>query len=67
MSVQALGAELAVEAFDVAVVGGFSGAGEVKHDTLVVGPQVEVVEGAGHFMAWDNPSGLARAISAALS
>ena len=42
MSVQALGAELAVEALDVAIVGGFSGPREVKHDTLVIGPQVEV-------------------------
>jgi len=42
MSVQALGAELAVEALDVAVVRRLARPGEVEDDALVVGPQVEV-------------------------
>ena len=42
VGVQALGAELAVEAFDIAVVGGFARPGEVEHNALVIGSQVEV-------------------------
>ncbi len=42
MSVQALGAELAVEALDVAVVRRLARPGEVEDDALVVGSQVEV-------------------------
>lgn len=42
MGVQALGAELAVETFDVAVVGRLASPGEVEHHALMVGPQVEV-------------------------
>ncbi len=42
MGVQALGAELAIETFDVAIVRRLARPGEVEHDTLVIGPQVEI-------------------------
>ena len=35
------GAELAVGAFDVAIVGRLSWPGEVEHDTVVIGPKVK--------------------------
>ena len=36
--IQALGAELAVETFDVAVVGRLAWSREVEHDALMIGP-----------------------------
>ncbi len=42
VSVQALGAELAIKTLDVAVVGRFAWPREVKHDTFVIGPEVKV-------------------------
>lgn len=42
VGVQALGAELAIETLDVAVVRRLARPGEVEHDTLVKGPQLEI-------------------------
>ena len=42
VGVQALGAEFAIETFDVAVVRRLAWPGKVEHDTLVIGPQVEI-------------------------
>ena len=42
VGVQTFGSELAVEAFDEGVVGRFAGPGEVEHDVLLVGPQIEI-------------------------
>ena len=40
--IQAFAAELAVEAFYVAVVRRFAWTREVKHHALVIGPQIEI-------------------------
>ena len=42
VSVQALGAELAIKTLDVAVVSRLAWPGEVEHDTLVIGPKIKV-------------------------
>lgn len=42
VSVQALGAELAIKTLDVAVVSRLAWQGEVEHDTLVIGPKIKV-------------------------
>lgn len=42
MSVQALGAEFAIETLDVAVVGRLAWSREIEDDALVVGPQIKV-------------------------
>ena len=42
MSVQALGAKLAIKTLYVAVVGRFAWPREVKHDAFVIGPEVKV-------------------------
>ena len=42
MSVQAFLMELSVEAFDESIVGRLAGTGEVKNDTLLVSPQIQI-------------------------
>jgi len=42
VGVQALGAELAIETLDVAVVGRLARPREVEHDALVIGPEIKV-------------------------
>lgn len=42
MGVQTFCPELAVEAFDEGVVGGFSRSGEVEFHALLVGPEIEI-------------------------
>lgn len=42
VSVQELGAELAIKTLDVAVVGRLAWPGEVEHDTLAIGPKIRV-------------------------
>lgn len=56
MRVQALGAELAVEAFDKPVVGRLAWPREVEHDVFLIRPQIEIP--ANEFTAVVDPNGL---------
>ena len=42
VSIQALGAELAIETFDGAVFGRLAWSREVEHDALMIDPQIKV-------------------------
>lgn len=42
VGVQALGSEFPIETLDVAVVRRLARPGEVEHDAVVIGPQVEI-------------------------
>lgn len=56
MRVQAFCPKFAVKRFNEAVVGRLAGPGEVEHDALLVGPQIEIP--ADELRALVDPNGL---------
>lgn len=55
MGVQALGPELAVQAFDECVIRRLARAGEVEHDAAVIGEGVGVAGGVGRDRGTEEP------------